>query len=116
MTNENGLIKNIHKFNRVVREIESRGIRDDEEIIEIILNEHGYLFRELTEREKEQAFDKCLESQIESSMAALNRESIKENGHPFAVCQRIDGVKQFKRYDALTSWEISELKASGVIL
>ncbi len=116
MTNENGLIKNIHKFNRVVREIESRGIRDDEEIVEIILNEHGYLFRELTEQEKEQAFDEYIESQIESSMAKLNRESIAENGHPFAVCQRVGGVKQFKRYDALTRSEIAELKTTGIIL
>jgi hypothetical protein len=55
-------------------------------------------------------------SLIEKAMADLNRESIKEKGHPFAVCQRIDGVKHFKRYDALTVQEIAELQASGVIL
>ncbi len=55
-------------------------------------------------------------SLIEKAMADLNRESIREKGHPFAVCQRINGVKHFKRYDALTVQEIAELRASGVVL
>jgi hypothetical protein len=110
------LIKNKNEFARVVRKIQASGITDDEEISEIIVRDYRHLFRELTEIEREKAVDEMLTSQIESSMAKLNRESIAENGHPFAVCQRVDGVKQFKRYDALTNEEISELKAFGVIL
>ncbi len=111
-----GVVKNEKVFNSVVRKIQASGVNDDEEVIEILIREHQYLFRALTEAEIKLAVRDSLTSWIEKAMADLNRESIKEKGHPFAVCQRIDGVKHFKRYDALTVQEIAELQASGVIL
>jgi hypothetical protein len=111
-----GIVKDKKEFARVVRKIEASGITDDEEISEIIVRDYRHLFRELTEIEKEKAADEMLTSQIERVMADLNRESIKEKGHPFVVCRRVSGVKHFKRYDALTVQEIAELQASGVIL
>ncbi len=116
MNFNNELIKDKNEFARVVRKIQASGITDDEEISEIIVRDYRHLFRELTESEKEKAAREMLTSQIDRIVAEFNRDSIKEKGHPAFVCQRIDGVKQFKRYDALTNEEISELKAFGVIL
>jgi len=112
----NKLIKDKTEFARVVRKIQASGITDDEEISEIIMRDYRHLFRELTEIEKEKAAHEMLTSQIERIVAEFNRESIEKNGHPAIVCQRIDGVKQFKRYDALTQAEIAELKTTGIIL
>jgi hypothetical protein len=113
---EFNIVKNKKLFDSVVRKIRASGVSDDEEITEILMRDHKYLFRELTEAEKELAVRDTVTSLIEKTMAELNRESIIEKGHPFAVCQRIDGVKHFKRYDALTVQEIAELRAGGVIL
>jgi hypothetical protein len=112
----NELIKDKNEFTRVVRKIQASGITDDEEISEIMLRDHRHLIREPTKAEKEKAVCEMKASLIEKVMADLNRESIKENGHPFVVCQRIDGVKQFKTYESLTQAEIAELKATGIIL
>jgi hypothetical protein len=110
------IVKNKRLFASVVRKIRASGASDDEEVMEILVRDHQYLFRELTEAEKELAVQDTMVSWIEKTMAELNRESIREKGHPFAVCQRINGVKYFKRYDVLTVQEIAELRASGVIL
>jgi hypothetical protein len=112
----NELIKNKNEFARVVRKIQASGVTDNEEISEIIVRDYRHLFRELTETEKEKAAYKAKASLIERMIAEWNRESIEENGHPALVCQRIDGVKQFKSYDALSQAEIAELKATGIIL
>jgi preprotein translocase subunit SecD len=110
------LIKNQRLFDSVLSKIRASGVTDEDEATEILMREHRYLFRELTDEEKELAIQAAETSLVENAMADLNRESIKEKGHPFVVCQRIDGVKHFKRYDVLTAQEIAELQASGVIL
>lgn len=112
----NNIIKNPKVFDSVVRKIQASGVDDDEEVVEILVRDHQYLFRELTAAENELAVQDLMSSLVEKTIADLNRESIREKGHPFAVCQRIDGVKHFKRYDALTVQEIAELRAGGVIL
>ncbi|MBA4121492.1 MAG: hypothetical protein H0X72_03375 [Acidobacteria bacterium] len=116
MNFNNELIKDKNEFARVVRKIQASGITDDEEISEIIVRDYRHLFRELNELEKEKAAHQAETSLIEKVVAESNRESIEEKGHPAFVCQRIDGVKQFRLYDALTQAEIAELKTNGIIL
>jgi hypothetical protein len=110
------IVKNRMVFDGVVRKIWTSGVEDEEEIVEILQRDHHYLFRELTEAEEKAAVEDSMDSLVNESIADLNRESIKEKGHPFVVCQWIDGVKYAKRYDALTVQEVGELRESGVIL
>jgi hypothetical protein len=114
--NELNNIKDMDEFAHVVRKIQASGIVDDEEISEIIRRDYRHLFRELTEAEKEKVLNQAKDSIVERAFAEINRESIKENGHPAFVCLRIDGAKHFKAYDAFTQAEIAELKATGIIL
>ena len=109
MTNE-------QKIKILSDKLTASGITDEDEQIEIIMRDYSHLLNQPTEAEIEAAKEEMLTQAVEKTIADLNRESIKENGHPFAVCQRIDGVKHFKRYDALSSVEIDELRQQGVIL
>ncbi len=109
MTNE-------QKVRIIISKLTASGITDEEEQLEIIMRDYSHLLNQPTEAEIEAAKEEMLTQVIEKAMAGLNRESIKENGHPFAVCQRIDGVKHFKRYDALSNGEIDELRQQGLIL
>ena len=109
MTDEN-------KLKIIINQLTKRGITDEDEQLEIIMRDYRHLLQQPTEAEIEAAKDEIIHSTIERTLADLNRESIKEKGHPFAVCQRIDGVKYYKRYDALSDTEITELRAQGVIL
>ena len=109
MTDEN-------KLKIIINQLTKRGITDEDEQLEIIMRDYRHLLQQPTEAEIEAAKDEIIRSTIERTLADLNRESIKEKGHPFAVCQRIDGLKYYKRYDALSDTEITELRAQGVIL
>jgi intracellular sulfur oxidation DsrE/DsrF family protein len=109
MTNE-------QKIKILSDKLTASGITDEDEQIEIIMRDYSHLLNQPTEAEIEAAKGEMLTQAVEKAIADLNRESIKENGQPFAVCQRIDGVKHFKRYDALSNGEIAELRQQGVIL
>jgi hypothetical protein len=109
MTNE-------QKIKILSDKLTASGITDEDEQIEIIVRDYSHLLRQPTAQEIEAAKREMLTQAVEKAIADLNRESIKENGHPFAVCQRIDGVKHFKRYDALSKGEITELRQQGLIL
>ena len=109
MTDEN-------KMRIIISKLTASGITDEEEQLEIIMRDYSHLLRQPTDAEIEAAKEEMLTQAVEKAVADLNRESIKENGQPFAVCQRIEGVKHFKRYDALSSGEITELRQQGVIL
>jgi hypothetical protein len=104
------------KMKIILDKLTERGITDEDEQLEIIVRDYSHLLRQPTTQEIEAAKKEMLTQSVEKAIADLNRESIKENGHPFAVCQRIDGVKHFKRYDALSKGEIAELRQQGLIL
>ncbi len=110
------IVKDEKVFNIVLDKIRASGVTTEDEAVEILMRDYRFLFRELTEAEMKLAARESLDSQIEAHIANMNRKSIKEKGHPYFVCQRINGVKHFKKYAALTAQEIAELQSGGVIL
>lgn len=104
-----------NKVWKILNNLIASGITDEDEQVEILMRDYRHLIRQLTEQEKEQAKEEFLHLAIEKTMADLNRESLKENGHPFAACYRVGGVKHYKKYDALSGEEIAELRQRGII-
>jgi hypothetical protein len=110
--NEN--IPNEEEFIRVVRRLLATGISDDE-IGETIVRDYPHLV-ELTDEEIAQAHRAAKEQIILTANAQLNRESIAENGHPFVVSERIDGVLWHRSYDSLDTEQIADYRRRGIIL
>ncbi len=101
----------------ILNKLSAHGITDEDEQLEIIMRDYSHLLSKPTETEIEEMKQEMLIAAVEKAIAELNRESIKENGYPFAVCERKPGgVKRFKRYDALTAEEITDFRRRGVIL
>jgi hypothetical protein len=106
------LIKDKNGFERALRKIQASGITDEEDICEIMARDYGHLFRELTDA----GLARMKEWAILRAMAEINRESIKNNGHPKIVSFRKDGVMYHAAYKSLAPEQIEEFKRTGIIL